>query len=347
MKVDFLIVGQGLAGSALAMALIRRGKSVLVVDRADANAATRVAAGLVTSLAGKGMNPAWRQEEYLPYAMAYYADLEKRGGRKLFYAQPVVRLFTDDKEKAKFGRKKANVVQWVLSEEATINSSQLKAEYGGFEMAQSGRLDTKAYLTTVRDLLDQVASYREANFHQQQVSFLGDGVEWKDVSAGAILLCQGYAGLAEGWFSNVPHRSAKGEMLTLEVDGLEQQRIINRNGWMVPLGQNRWRVGATYEWDDLASGPSKEGRLEVEKKVSNLVNSSFRVIEHEVGVRPIIHRSQPVVGWLKNNHSIGFFNGLGSKGVISAPSVGEHFAGVLCGEWELDPELSLERLTLS
>ena len=64
MKVDFLIIGQGIAGSTLALELLKREKTVLVVDRQDAGSSTRVAAGLVTPLTGKGMNAAWRQEQY-------------------------------------------------------------------------------------------------------------------------------------------------------------------------------------------------------------------------------------------------------------------------------------------
>ncbi len=90
MKVDFLIIGQGIAGSTLALELLKREKSVLVVDRQDTGSSTRVAAGLVTPLTGKGMNTAWRQEEYLPKAVAYYHALEKELDRleraKTFFA---------------------------------------------------------------------------------------------------------------------------------------------------------------------------------------------------------------------------------------------------------------------
>ena len=50
MDVDFLIIGQGLAGSALAIELLGRGKRVLVVDRMDQRSSSRVAAGLITPL---------------------------------------------------------------------------------------------------------------------------------------------------------------------------------------------------------------------------------------------------------------------------------------------------------
>ena len=84
MQVDFLIIGQGLAGSTLAVELLKRGKSILVVDRQDGGGSTRVAAGLVTPLTGKGMNPGWRQQECLQKAEAFYHALEQESGRKLY-----------------------------------------------------------------------------------------------------------------------------------------------------------------------------------------------------------------------------------------------------------------------
>lgn len=343
-KVDFIIVGQGLAGSALAMALIRRGKSVLVIDRADPDAATRVAAGLVTALAGKGMNPAWRQSVYLPEALAYYRELESSSGEKLFHAQPVLRLFADAKERAKFERKKEIVADWVNDESASVDSSQLNAEFGGFEMAHGGRLDTCAYLRVVREILEESSDYREEYFCEADLEFTDEHVTWNGVEAKKVILCQGFAGLQSGSFSDVEHRSAKGEMLTVRVDDLDDSRILSCNGWMVPLGDNLWRAGATYDWGELDTKVTESGLTSIEKKVAEFTKLPFKTVLHEAGIRPIISRSQPVIGLHAERHQIGFFNGLGSKGVITSPSVGEHFAAYLCGEVELDPELSLARL---
>lgn len=342
---DFLIVGQGLAGSALALALFSRGKSVAVIDRQDPRAATRVAAGLVTTLAGKGMNPAWRQAEYLPKAIAYYRALEVESDRQLFYDLPVLRLFTNEKEHAKFHRKKDVVEQWVGTSDAKIDSTQLHGDHGGFEMARGGRLATRAYLDVVRSKIVESGAYFESDFSENDLRISEHGVQWQDLSAEKVIYCQGYAGLAIGRFSDIPHRSAKGAMLTVKVEELDSARILNRNGWMVPIREKLWRAGATYEWGDLSTNPSEEEKLAVEKKVEDLTSCGFTTVKCEVGVRPIIHRSQPVIGLDPSCKRIGFFNGLGSKGVITSPSVGEHFAAYLCDEIaELDPELSLSRI---
>lgn len=353
---DFLIVGQGLAGSALAMALLKRGAKLAVLDDASVTGASRVAAGLVTTLAGMGMNPAWRQAEYWPRSLAYYRELEQKSGVPLFHAQPVLRLFGSEKEANKFSRKAEAVSEWVHDENPGIAPELLYADLGGFEMAQGGRLDTNAYLRVVRNELLAAgvkvieAAFSEDELIDQEGTLLAENsdasaVSFRGMSAKRVILCQGARGLLGGHFSDIPHRSAKGEMLTVKVAGMPQDRIINRNGWMVPIGNDEWRAGATYEWDDLTPTPTDAGREAVLQKVANLSKLPAEFLSHQVGVRPIIRNSQPVIGLSPSQPNLGIFNGLGSKGVITAPCVAEHFADFLTGKISaLDPDLDLSKL---
>ena len=52
--MNILIIGQGIAGSCLAWELKRRGSEFTVADRPVAETASRVAAGLVNPLTGRG-----------------------------------------------------------------------------------------------------------------------------------------------------------------------------------------------------------------------------------------------------------------------------------------------------
>ena len=133
-------------------------------------------------------------------------------------------------------------------------------------------------------------------------------------------------------------------MLTVEIPDLPQEQIISRNGWLVPLGGILWRAGATYEWDDLSTKPTEAGRRDVEKRIQALVDAEYHVQVHNAGVRPIVNNSQPIIGMSSKNPHVGIFNALGSKGVITAPSVAQHFVDYLSGECELDPGLNYERV---
>ena len=64
--IDFLIIGQGLAGTVLAWNLIQRGRSVIVLDREDESTSSKVAAGLINPITGRYLTKSWRADETLP-----------------------------------------------------------------------------------------------------------------------------------------------------------------------------------------------------------------------------------------------------------------------------------------
>jgi len=350
MEIDYLIIGQGLAGSALAMALLDQGASVLVVDREDSYSASRVAAGLITTVAGKGMNPSWRQSVYLPEAMAYYRALEEVSGETLFHAMDTLRLFDSEKQIRKFSNKNDFLGEWV-EEVDEVNLAGWKADYGGFLMKRGGWLDTNKYLKVVRDLLAE--KYRVVDFLEQDLELKNEGVVWKDIHAKRIVFCQGATGLrglggdaSESLFSYIEHRSSKGEILTVSIEGIEEDKIVNRNGWMVPIGGKQWRCGANYNWEDLSEGETEAGRKHIEGQIQSLTDRQYDVIDHTAGVRPIIRKSQPYIGRHPDHPEVYFFNGLGSKGVTTAPSVASHFAQHLVHGAEIDSELNLDSVSM-
>lgn len=353
MEVDFLIIGQGLAGSTLAVELLKRGKTILVVDRQDGGGSTRVAAGLITPLTGKGMNPAWHQEDCLEKAKRFYRDLEKQSGRKLYHPMPAIRVFGSDKERQKWRAKAKEQDQW--AHELEQLEGPFQNSHGGLEMPDGAWLDTLAFMHVVRDMLMDAGAWREAEFVEQDVVFVDGKVKWQDVVADKIILCQGAYGLAgvdgyDGWFAHVAHRSAKGEILNVWVDGLDETRRYHCNGWVAPREGGMWKVGANYDWKHLDYEPTEQGKAEVLERLATWIDLGeggdvpMEVIEHEAGVRPIIRNSRPVVGFHPEMPQVGFFNGLGSKGSLMAPAVASHFAAHLCGECELDEELSLAHL---
>ncbi len=77
MEVDFLLIGQGLAGTVLSYRLVNSGKRVHVIDQASNNHCSRVAAGLYNPLTGRKMVKTWNADEIFPEIEPFYAQLEK------------------------------------------------------------------------------------------------------------------------------------------------------------------------------------------------------------------------------------------------------------------------------
>lgn len=313
------IVGQGLAGTCLAWELWKRGEDFTVLDR-GAGGSSRVAAGMVNPITGKNFEPSWRIAEFQPDALEFYAEVESRIGRKVWHPFPVLRLAGSEKEWRKIVSKldAPDAMPWVVGEVAAP-----VGWVGAVEVRGGGRLDTRAFMDGSRDFFAKLGCHRIGDVSADQT---GPGT----------IRCDGAAGLMSGRYG--PHRCAKGEILTIRADGWDGTRIrIGAGGWLVPLGDGVFKVGSTYEWEELDERPTDEGRARVVEIAGRLGGGDFDVIGHEAGVRPILRRSQPLIGPLADGGWM--FNALGSKGSLYAPGMAARLAKWMLDGLEPEPEV--------
>ncbi len=311
-----VIVGQGLAGTCLAWRFWRAGIPFTIVDR-ERGGASRVAAGLLNPVTGKNFEPSWRIAEFLPQALAFYQEAEAELGVKLWHPMPVLRLIASEKELGKFARKMEDpaVIPW-LGDRKDAPPGWIWAH----EITGGGRVDTRLFTDASRAFFAERGLYQKGE----------DG-------GGRRVWCDGAAGLISGRYG--PHRSAKGEILTIRAEGWNEGHIrVGGGGWLVPVGGGVFRAGATYEWDELDETPTGKGRTFVENIIRRLGGEYFEVISHDAGVRPIIRRSQPVIGRFPDGDW--FFNGLGSKGSLYAPGVSGQLMDWISHDVPCDPDLA-------
>jgi flavin-dependent dehydrogenase len=107
------------------------------------------------------------------------------------------------------------------------------------------------------------------------------------------------------------HRCAKGEILTLKADWPQTHIRIGAGGWLVPIGDGCFRVGSTYEWNQLDEKPTNSGLERITSIATKLGGSDFEVIAHVAGIRPILRRSEPLIG--KDASGDWIFNGLRAR----------------------------------
>jgi glycine/D-amino acid oxidase-like deaminating enzyme len=320
---DVIVVGQGLAGTALAWQLLRRGRSVFVVDREPPVTSSRIAAGLVTPITGKRLAVSRELDELLPVATSFYRDIEARLGVAFFHALPCVRLFAYEIEQKQYAKSAAAFAGRVCDPDPPINGDWFDAPRGGFQMPAAARLDTAAYLTASRDHFAERGCYRRATVDPMNdivVSADAVRVPRLEVSASKLVFCQGFDGAANPYFPDVTFNAAKGEILTLRIPGLAETRVMNRGVWLAPDGGDRWRAGATYSWDPLDCVPTAAGREEILTRLRAFLRLPVEVVGHAAAVRPILADRHPVIRWNAEFPRLGFFNGLGSKGSLLAPT---------------------------
>jgi glycine oxidase len=322
LKIDSLIVGQGLAGSLLALHLLERGQRILVVDRDEANTSSKVAAGLVTPLAGARFNLPAGLETRLDYARAFYWNHEEAGGMTFFHHRRIARLFQSAAERtawnARLEKERERYARF--HEPLAIDTRHFPGSFGGFEMKEGGWLDVPAFLEYSRQRLLERAAYAIGRVKSEDVTPGNDGIRWKNISASRIIFCEGWRGNQNRFFDWVPMNAALGDILDLEIPELaHERRIVSGGAWLIPRGSGHFRAGSNYRHRFASETPDEAGRTEVLQKLARLTPVIPRVVAHRAAVRPVIRRSQVFMGTHPTHRHIAFFNGLGSKGVLNGP----------------------------
>ena len=169
-------------------------------------------------------------------------------------------------------------------------------------------------------------------------------VHYKDISADKIIFCEGTLMTENPYFNYLPLVPTKGELMTIKAENLEVDKILNKGFFCLPLGNNLFRVGATYNWKDLTYETSEEGEKDLITKIESLLTCDYKIIDHKAGIRPTVRDRRPLIGFHREYENIGLFNGLGTKGVLIAPWLADHFADFLNGKSELSPEYDLQRV---
>ncbi|MBN9120317.1 MAG: FAD-binding oxidoreductase [Planctomycetes bacterium] len=331
MSPEFVIVGQGLAGTALAWALLRRGRRVRVIDRGRSDSASRVAAGLITPVTGKRLARSWWWDELYPSAVAFYRAIEAETGAPFFHRRPALRLFATEEERDEYNRRESGVLRGLVR--AADVGAGFAAPFGGFEMSDAARLDVPRYLDTSREY-----------FRARGVFVAGDVSPHDPPPAEVVVFCRGFTTDSDPYFGRVRFNAAKGEMLTVRVPGLCETRVVHRGVWLAPLGDDRFRVGATYTWEPLDSRPTVAGRAEIEAKLRAFLKLPFEVLDHRAAVRPVIDAGFPALGRHPTHPRLAYFNGLGSKGSLLSPFFANQLAAHLCGAGAIDERVDVRKL---
>jgi len=345
MKVDYLIVGQGLAGSLLAFELLRAKHSVFVIDNPNETKASNVAAGVVNPIVFRRMTKSWLIDELYPQLLRSYSELENLLKTKLFYPMPVKKVMGDGE--SDFWQKKftENELQAYISQNITAPDSPfVNAAHGIGTVHASGRVDLKLLVEKIKDHLTQTSSVRAEVFDFDDMQLSGSGVTYRSISARKVIFCEGHSVSKNPYFSDIQFKHTKGEVLRIRTKNYDKNVVLNKAMFLMPEGEQLYRLGATYDWNDLSPQTTTKARRELEARLEAVFTDQCRVVDQQAGIRPTTHDRRPVVGLHPAHPQVGIFNGLGSKGAMLGPYFARQLARFLCGEAEtIHPEVHIKR----
>jgi len=344
--IGYLIVGQGLAGTMLAFELRRRGKDFVVVDSPSGEKASRVAAGIINPVVFRRLTKSWLVDDLFPVLKDTYHELEELLSCQLLHPLKIDKVL--GKEESSFWLTKSvknKLESYIHSEpDTTFQKDGIEAPYGIGKVFNAFRADLPLLIDRFREFLIQENRFISEKLDTNDVIPETGKVRWKNITAQKIIFCQGFHASDNPFFQAIKFKHTKGQVMDLNIPGLEITDMVNKGMFVLPMGENRFRAGATYRWEFQNIKPEEEATQELCEKLEKIVKVPYTITKERAGVRPTTHDRRPVVGLHPDYPEIGIFNGLGSKGAMLAPWFAGEFARVLCGESDtIHPEANLLR----
>lgn len=341
-KIDHIIVGGGLAGLLLAWEFHQRNISFVIYSNKKP-ASSSVAAGTWNPVSFRTMTPTWRAQEMIDRMDVVYNAIDAKLGTSMYGKLKVEKILANDQEKDFWEEKAKSEVSSDFLEALTHKVNIKGEEKSAGIVKQTGRLDLPDFVNKLREFFASAGKLIEEDFSYEKLEVKNSHSVYDRWIATKVVFTEGTYIIDNPWFNWLPFRPVKGDVLTIKSEDLNVETIRKKNVFILPIGNDLYKVGATYHWKDKSWEPSEEARAEIIEKFEKISDCNYEVIDQKAGIRPATHDRRAMIGAHPTFKNLYVFNGLGSKGVFLAPLLINEFCDALEGKSSIHPEVSIDR----
>jgi len=366
--IDFLIVGQGLAGSLLAWRLLKQGFSIKIIDAVEFfnndipisndkhpfQSASWVSTGLINPITGRRFVKSWLMDDILPIAEQTYSEIEKELNVALYEQTPIFRTFPNQRAANDWELRKTEneYKNYVADEDYILNTNYFQIEEKGMTVKCSGRLNVRQTIITLRKYFLAQNCFINGRLQYDTINFIEEKVESTiikndedeiSLQASKIIFCEGAKAKNNPYFNVLPYTSCVGQILVIQSTELQLDRVVKLGLFIIPLGENLFQIGTTWDWDIDEPFLSSTAKEKMINQLQKILKVDFELVEHQAAVRPTIKDRRPIMGTHPQHKQLYIFNAFGAKGASLIPYFSQHFIDNLLNQKELMKEVSLQR----
>ena len=344
MKVEVLLIGFGLAGLAIAEQLRQAGKSFFLIDCPQLGA-SQCAAGVYNPTILKRYTMAWEGTTLLEKALPFYKDLEKLLGGSFLHPLNIGRVFSSIAEQNQWmcASDKIQFQPYLTPGLNTNTPKSLRAPFGYGLVRGVGRLAIPELLSRYQKQQLSNTHFLSEEFDYYALNVSQSGIGYKGIQANHIIFCEGAALRSNPFFNWLPLRGVQGDMVCIHAPKMDFTRIWKSRIFVVPQGKDRFWIGASFNNRLQSPLPTEEGKQWVLKHLDRLIQVPYTLLDHQAQLRPSVTDRRPLIGTHPIHHQMHIFNGLGSRGVITAPAMGEYLYKALFENVALPNTISINR----
>ena len=342
--IDFIIVGNGLAGISFSEIALQNNKSIFVFDN-NSQPSSKVAGGLYNPVVLKRFSEVWKAKEQIDFAFPLYHKIQERLNVVFDYELPILRkLFSIEEQNNWFqAADKLNLAPFLAPKLSKQKYDAIDSPFHYGKVNHTGYLEISTLIESYSKYLKSLDCYSTEAFDYNEIQFLESGIQYKDIQAKNIIFAEGFGLHTNPFFNDLPLDGTKGELLIIKAPNLHLDVIIKSSVFILPIGNDLYKVGATYDWKDKTNNPTEEGKKELVDKLKELISCDFEIVEHFAGVRPTVKDRRPLVGTHPIHPQLHVLNGLGTRGVMLGPYLANQLFQHIDNGAPLENEINIER----
>ena len=343
-QVEILIIGQGICGTFLGWRLQEAGISFLILDEQNPHTASRTAAGIINPVTGRRIVKTWMIAELLPFVREAYRqigqglDIDCISQKILidFFSAPQMRnaFLSRYEEDRQFLRRPADENGWF---------GYFNYDFGYGEIHPCYLIDIPLLLKSFRQKCLVANTLLEERFNLADLVINEKSIAYKNILAKKIIFCDGVESFQNPFFKNLPFAPNKGEALIIETEKLPADYIYKKSFTLVPVGENLYWMGSSFEWNFESDQPTGAFRRKAENALKEWLKFPYRVLDHMASVRPATLERRPFVGFHPAYPQVGILNGMGTKGCSLAPYFAGQLTNYIAGQSPLLPQADIHR----
>lgn len=346
-NVDYLIVGQGLAGTLLGHFLEQANQHVAIVDNQHEGAASKVAAGIINPITGRRYVKSWLIEELFPFADQTYRSLEQQLDIQFYHAVAVLRALMNHQEQDDWEERRllTSYQKYMIETSALENyKKHINLAYAYGEVRPAAQVEIHKLIEAYREKWCMEAKLLSEVFDFPLLISEKSLFQYKEIRAKRIIFCEGASAKANPFFNYLPFGKNKGEALIVRIPDVRFNKLLKQGIFIVPLSESdTYWIGAANEWNYQNDQVSEKGRQYLVERLKNILTVPFEIMAHKAALRPVMKDRRPILGEHTEHSGMYIFNGLGTKGASLAPYFANHFTEHLTKEMPLMSEVDIQR----
>ncbi|MCH2022863.1 MAG: FAD-dependent oxidoreductase [Saprospiraceae bacterium] len=344
---DYIIVGQGIAGTMLAHFLDEKNKRFLIVDKKHEHAASLIAAGVINPITGRNFVKSWRIDEFIPFANNIYRILENKFDISILESRNIAMIFNSVNTENNWMVRSSNPeLKKYISNDFQVDfyTKFMKNVKNGVEFKNGGRVKIKEIVLSYKKELKDKQKYLEEAFDYSELNIQQNNIAYKGIYSKRIIFAEGFQAIHNPFFNYLPFMPAKGDMLLVRINNHPgEKKIIKHGVFIINLEDDIYWIGSTYNREYKTLKPNSDNKLDLIKRLKRVIKSPFTVIKHLTAIRPTVRDRRPFIGKHPIFSNLYIFNGMGAKGATLAPYFAHQFIQHLEHNKIIDKEVDIKR----